>query len=509
MRENTNGTSLALYRKYRPKTFKEVLGQDHIVKVLESSIETNKVSHAYLFVGSRGTGKTSVARIFATNIGVSVNDLYEIDAASNRGIEDIKLLRDGTRVLPFDSKYKVYIIDEVHMLSKDAWGALLKTLEEPPAHAVFILATTEIHKVPTTIISRTQRFDFRSISQADILKLFETVLRDYEITISPEAQKLIAQAAGGSFRDALSILDQILAVGGKEITHEQVEDILGVTRMEVSQKLLDFVLQADGPSAAGLIKELAFAGKDLVQFSKNFLEYLRLVLLVKLGIENQDELGFAQEDKTKLSQQASMISGSKLLEIIKKVLEAHRETKQSPVQELPLLAAVLTLCPLKHPPEADFSLRPDFAKATTGKQGNPSLLRSYGIAKDSFGGQVGGQAVQTSEVPPSGVDLGVIVDGWAKVLARVKEYNHALLSSLRLGRLVTLENNELVLAFPYSFHKQTVDALKNKIVIEQVLEEIFNQKIRIKAFLEKDLEKAPDQAAGSDLMSEAIKILGE
>src|SRR3989344_9677174 len=162
---------LALYRKYRPQNFKEVLGQNHIVDVLESSVEENKVSHAYLFVGSRGTGKTSVARIFAKEIGVSVNDLYEIDAASNRGIEDIKELRDGVRVLPFDSKYKIYIIDEVHMLSKDAWGALLKTLEEPPKHVIFILATTEFHKVPDTIISRCQVFTFKKASDTVCKKM--------------------------------------------------------------------------------------------------------------------------------------------------------------------------------------------------------------------------------------------------------------------------------------------------------------------------------------------------
>src|SRR5574343_652540 len=166
---------LALYRKYRPQSFKEVLGQDHIVKVLESSIESNKVSHAYLFVGSRGTGKTSVARIFARDIGVSENDMYEIDAASNRGIEDIRELRDGVRVLPFDSKYKVYIIDEVHMLSKDAWGALLKTLEEPPKHVIFILATTELHKVPDTIISRCQVFTFKKATNVICRKMLSEV----------------------------------------------------------------------------------------------------------------------------------------------------------------------------------------------------------------------------------------------------------------------------------------------------------------------------------------------
>src|SRR3989339_1158760 len=180
---------LALYRKYRPKSFKEVLGQDHIVKVLESSVETNKVSHAYLFVGSRGTGKTSVARIFATRIGVSVNDMYEIDAASNRGIEDIKLLRDGARVLPFDSKYKVYIIDEVHMLSKDAWGALLKTLEEPPKHVIFILATSELHKLPDTIFSRTQRFHFKKIGYDEILKTLQTICDNEKI----EEEKSVLQ----------------------------------------------------------------------------------------------------------------------------------------------------------------------------------------------------------------------------------------------------------------------------------------------------------------------------
>ena len=201
---------LALYRKYRPKNFQEVLGQDHITKVLESSIKDNKVSHAYLFVGSRGTGKTSVARIFAKEIGTTENDLYEIDAASNRGIEDIKTLRDGARTLPFDSKYKIYIIDEIHMLSRDAWGALLKTLEEPPRHVIFILATTELRKVPDTIISRCQVFTFKKASDASCKNMLLEVAKKEGFELDKSSAELLAILGDGSFRDALGTLQKVL-----------------------------------------------------------------------------------------------------------------------------------------------------------------------------------------------------------------------------------------------------------------------------------------------------------
>ena len=219
---------LALYRKYRPGEFKEVLGQDHIVKVLEVSVKKASVSHAYLFVGSRGTGKTSVARIFAKEIGVSANDLYEIDAASNRGIDDIRELREGVRVLPFGSKYKVYLIDEVHMLSRDAWGALLKTLEEPPKHVIFILATTELHKVPETIISRCQVFTFKKPGGAILRKRILSIAQAEGYELESTAAELIAILGDGSFRDAEGILQKVLNFSkSKKIKLAEVEEITG------------------------------------------------------------------------------------------------------------------------------------------------------------------------------------------------------------------------------------------------------------------------------------------
>src|ERR1035437_7948220 len=260
---------LALYRKYRPKTFKEVLGQDHIVKILESSVETNKVSHAYLFVGSRGIGKTSVARIFATSIGVSVNDLYEIDAASNRGIEDIKLLREGVRVLPFDSKYKVYIIDEVHMLSKDAWGALLKTLEEPPKHVIFILATTEFHKVPETIISRCQVFTFKKASDTVCKKMLIDVSKKEGFELDAGSAELLAILADGSFRDGLGELQKVLNFSkGKKIKREDIEKITGAPKTTLVNDFISAIAEKNLEKGIMTVKVVSDANLDMKLYFK-------------------------------------------------------------------------------------------------------------------------------------------------------------------------------------------------------------------------------------------------
>ena len=338
---------LTLYRKYRPKSFSEVLGQDHIVKVLEISVETNKVSHAYLFVGSRGTGKTSVARIFAKEIGVSENDLYEIDAASNRGIEDIRALRDGARVLPFDSKYKVYIIDEVHMLSKDAWGALLKTLEEPPKHVIFILATTEIHKVPETIISRCQVFTFRKASDLISKNMILEVSKKEGFELDNSTAELIAILGDGSFRDALGTLQKVLNFSKtKKIKREDVEKITGAPKTILVNDFISAIAQKKLEDGIMTIRKAAAENLDMKLYSKLIIEKFRIAVILKYAPKLEKEMagdlgeedlkflkGLVQDDKEGLLR-------SKALSVL---LEAYSDIDRAFVSELPLELALVKI----------------------------------------------------------------------------------------------------------------------------------------------------------------------
>ena len=338
---------LALYRKYRPKNFSEVLGQDHIIKVLESSVETNKVSHAYLFVGSRGIGKTSVARIFATSIGVSVNDLYEIDAASNRGIDDIKELRDGVRVLPFDSKYKVYIIDEVHMLSKDAWGALLKTLEEPPKHVVFILATTELRKVPETIISRCQVFTFKKASDAICRKMLLDVSKKEGFELDAGSAELLAVLADGSFRDALGELQKVLNFAkGKKVTREDVEKITGAPKTILVNDFISAITEKDLPKGIAVVQNASLANLDMKLYFKLIIQKFRMAIILryapKLEKDMTGDLGETDLEflKALIKKDKDGMLRSGALAVL---LEAYQNMDNAFIAELPLELALVKI----------------------------------------------------------------------------------------------------------------------------------------------------------------------
>jgi DNA polymerase-3 subunit gamma/tau len=348
---------LALYRKYRPKKFDEVLGQDHLVKVLESSVETNKVSHAYLFVGSRGTGKTTVARIFAKSIGISVNDLYEIDAASNRGIVDIKELRDGVRVLPFDSKYKVYIIDEVHMLSKDAWGALLKTLEEPPSHVIFILATTELHKVPDTIISRCQVFTFKKASDAACKKMLIDVAKKEGFELDAGSAEILAILADGSFRDALGELQKVLNFSGKsakvpkdkkiiKINREEVEKITGAPKTTLVNDFISAIAEKNLEKGISTVQKASAENLDIKLYFKLILQKFRMAIILRYAPKLKEEMSGSLSDadleflKTLIKEDKEGMLRSGALSIL---LEAYQNMDNAFITELPLELALVKI----------------------------------------------------------------------------------------------------------------------------------------------------------------------
>ncbi len=338
-------TETALYRKYRPQKFAEVLGQDHIVKVLESSIKLGHIAHAYIFSGSRGTGKTSTARIFAREIGTTPNDISEIDAASNTGVEDIRAINESVSTLPYESKYKVYILDEAHMLSKSAWNALLKTLEEPPKHVVFILATTEVNKIPETIISRCQTFLFRKPTQKILRDVISENIKKEGFKMEPSSIDLIALLGDGSFRDAQSILQKVMSSSkDNKISHEEVEIVTGAPKSEVVN---DFIRSIDeGNLELGLkaIKSATNLNIDMLLYFKLILHKMRTVLLLRNIKSSESEFAeeFTEADFNflkGLAQNSKKINSDTLLTL----LSYYDMVAKAYIQELPLELVLIKL----------------------------------------------------------------------------------------------------------------------------------------------------------------------
>ena len=339
-------SSSVLYRRYRPATFDDVVGQDHIVKTMRGAVENDTFAHAYLFAGSRGTGKTSVARIFATGIGVSPNDLYEIDAASNRGIDDVRELRDAVHAQPMESPYKLYLIDEVHMLTKEAFNALLKTLEEPPAHVVFILATTELEKLPETIVSRCQLLHFHRPTRATLKEMVINVASAEGYSIDAGAADLIALLGEGSFRDTLGMLQKVLtAAGDGAITEDVVAGITGAPQSETVNEIVKSIGYRQVDTALTSIHNAAAATTDMTVMTALVLQKLRSVLLMRFASDLEKEIqAEVGEDEftflTELKEDRSFVVTS---DTISQLLDAYQRIGRTAVPELPLELAVVRL----------------------------------------------------------------------------------------------------------------------------------------------------------------------
>jgi DNA polymerase-3 subunit gamma/tau len=334
----------ALYRKYRPATFAEVRNQEHIVSVLEGAVKKGAIPHALLFTGSRGTGKTTVARIFARAIGTSDVDIYEIDAASNRGIDDIRELRDAVRTLPYESQYKVYIIDEVHMLTKEAFNALLKTLEEPPAHVVFVLATTEADKLLDTITSRCQVFRFRAPSREMLRDTVLDVAKKEKFKLEKEAADLVAVAADGSFRDALGVLQKVaMASSDAKADADEVALIIGAPKTALLAALVDALQTGDAEQGLEALREAAAANVDMKLFARLLLERIRAVMLFRHTKSAELLAQFGADDAQKLEAYAADKQSPLNSRLLLRLIEAAGATGSTFLPQLPLELAVIEL----------------------------------------------------------------------------------------------------------------------------------------------------------------------
>ena len=356
----------ALYRKFRPDSFGDVKGQDHIVTTLRNQLKANRIGHAYLFTGTRGTGKTTVAKIFAKTVncehpteegpcgecrickaiavGASMN-VIEIDAASNNGVDNIREIVEEVSYSPAEGKYKVYIIDEVHMLSIGAFNALLKTLEEPPSYVIFILATTEVHKLPITILSRCQRYDFKRISIDTITNRMQELIAAENVQVEDKALRYIAKTADGSMRDALSLLDQCIAFHlGKELTYDKVLDVLGAVDTEVFSRLLRNVLDRNVLGCIELLEEIVMQGRELTQFVTDFTWYLRNLLLVQSSDNLEDVIDMSSDNLLRLKEESQMVDMDRIIRFIRIFSELTGQIRYASQKRILVEIALIKLC---------------------------------------------------------------------------------------------------------------------------------------------------------------------
>lgn len=536
--------SQVLYRKYRSQDFDQLYGQNHIIQVLKQAIKEDKIAHAYLFNGPRGTGKTSTARIIAkalncknlkdsnpcnecsSCIAISEGrflDLVEIDAASNRGIDEIRDLKEKVNFLAAEGGKKVYIIDEVHMLTNEAFNALLKTLEEPPSHVVFILATTEVHKLPQTVISRTQRFDFRLAEHADVKGKLEYILKHESISFDSGALEVIIEAANGSYRDAETILEKVISSFGYqvdgEINRTDVEQVLGFANHQLVEKLIEYLVGADYQSALSILSEASSQGVDLSNYTKQILELLRKKLVV--AVEKRDTNNILLYSK-----------------IIRSFSTAYQEIGRSPIPLLALELAIVEVMQsmqntgavastLSRPITNNSQVNGQISKVSTNEE-RKEVNKQSNVEKkekvDLSSKQVEDVVTKTSKTISKVVDnispdvnyngdLDNVINNWAVLIAKAKDVNPHLSAILIKVRPYELGSDNIVrVKVPFEFHKKRLEKENVRQVIASITSQLFGAPLRMEIIVEKEeagtsLDSTNDNSSNSSLVEEVFNEL--
>ncbi len=513
-----------LYRTYRPQKFSEIVGQNFIVKTLQNAARSGDFAHAYLFTGSRGVGKTTIARILAKaancqnlkdgEVCLECNnctaiaagtflDLVEIDAASNTGVDNVRELIEHVRFQPSSGKYKVFIIDEVHMLSKGAFNALLKTLEEPPKHAIFILATTEIHKVPATIISRTQRFTFSRVSLADTIQQLESIAKKEKIKIDRDSLELIAKYSEGSLRDALSLLGKVATLGGS-ITLADVQTLLGVTTFAASHQLTELILQKNISAIPAFFDEHLEQGTDFVIFNKDYLEYTRQLLVCASSGEIFAGI-MTTEQAEQIKQQAGAQSVQGWMHLIRLFLRALKDAQTAPLPELPMLLAAVEAAAGPDVTMPAPNARPIQTTSPVSPQPNEKP-RPAPTMTDRTVAEVRPQPVSPIESgkldPITAEEVRVV---WPQVIDGIRQKNSPLATLVRNSPLESVTDGVIVLRVKYLFHKEHLENLKNQTLVTDVIHSVCAKRVRIKAIVAKS-EQVPADAV--DVVADALQVFG-
>jgi DNA polymerase-3 subunit gamma/tau len=506
-----------LYRKYRPQDFEEVFGQEPIVKVLKQQIKEEKIGHAYLFSGPRGTGKTTLARLISKAINCTKPkkdgnpckkcsicksvahgnflDLVEIDAASNRGIDEIRRLRERVSFAPTEGKFKVYIIDEVHMLTKDAFNALLKTLEEPPEHVIFILATTEPHKILPTIISRCQRFNFKLATEKEIFNRLEHICKQEKVKFSKEALVAIISNSGGSFRDAESILEKVLSgigvVKDQKVDFEDVKDILGLAEEKEIESFVQALLDKDDKKSLEVFDSILQSGANLFQFVRMVLEHVRKLLL------------------SKVTERKGSFRLLDLLKIITEFSQAESQMKLASIERLPIEVAIVQICS-----EEDSKKEIDQLVRTEEKNSDKKIEEKQTISKMSDAFAVIPKKIRESfaggKEKKEEITMEKIKKNWGRLVEETIPYNHHLSAFFKKARPKQIEQDFLILRVPYRFHKERIESSRAQQVFNEVAMKVFGVSLQCRCEVveeEKEEETAESLLESND--SVVLEILGD